>query len=146
MIEDSIMRGQVSQIKIPFAEDDQGGQVNVKSWSRKRCLYFVCSFGCVLMTGLIIFLYIDGFLRPLDLPCSHFMSPAHAKNRTVNTKLCISHDRETDVELIKSTLGANNLGEVLPFVVIGDFGRDGFCCQRDVAIEMDRIGAAIKAK
>ena len=146
MIEESVVRNQISEFKVPFGEDAQDGQVTVKSLSRKRCLYFICSIGCVLLAGLIVFLYIEGFLRPLDLPCSHFMSPAHSKNRTVNTKLCINHDRQTDVDLIKSTLGANNPDQVLPFVVIGDFGRDGFCCQRDVAIEMDRIGAAIKAK
>lgn len=31
------------------------------------------------------------------------------------------------------------------FLVVGDFGRDGFCCQRDVALEMARAASTLNA-
>jgi len=79
---------------------------------------------------------------PSNMACSKLQSPPHTRNRSVSKQLCITH-HDNDAAKIREHLAGEN---GLAFMVVGDFGRDGFCCQRDVAIEMDRVGESIQAK
>lgn len=118
-------------------------------WSPKGLLK---QFGVLALFFLIPFIFIlcvYAFARSVVFPpdymaCSSYESPPHTKNRSVSKQFCVAH-RNNDAQLIKESLDASNNAS-LTFLVLGDFGRDGYCCQRDVAVEMDRIGESIQAK
>lgn len=53
---------------------------------------------------------------------------------------CVSHASRAAPDVGKATLIESDV--ILSFLVVGDWGRDGFCCQRDVALEMARTADA----
>jgi hypothetical protein len=89
--------------------------------------------------------------KPVVLPnrCDLQMSAPYSKNRSVGTDLCVDHQAMTWTngevsDFLMPTERANSKSPVR-FLVVGDFGRDGWCCQRDVAVEMERAALAIDA-
>jgi len=118
--------------------------VVVKScWSRRRLKAGFCLLLTIIIPAILIYLILEARIPE---SCSSRMSPSHTKNRTVSLNLCISHDHPGDLDEIKGILVGGNSTKAVSFLVLGDFGRDGFCCQRDVALEMERIAPAINAK
>jgi hypothetical protein len=77
------------------------------------------------------------------------MSKAYAKNRSVSMQMCVTHsaDNWRNADLTDFLLPIERAKSKSPvtFLVVGDFGRDGWCCQRDVAVEMERAAQAIDA-
>lgn len=59
--------------------------------------------------------------------------------RVVQDSYCVEHHDRT------STFATKLNGDSINFVVIGDWGRDGMCCQRDVAVEMGYAARSIGA-
>ena len=74
--------------------------------------------------------------------CDWLLSKSHTSNRTVSHAMCVSHDaglRGSSSALAREFAPPHyDDDDTLSFVVLGDFGRDGHCCQRDVAVEMAR--------
>ncbi len=72
-------------------------------------------------------------LRPAwDHKCDkHLAARSSDAGREVEARLCVDHAALRNV-------ARSVVGQSLAFVVLGDWGRDGFCCQRDVALEMSR--------
>jgi len=58
--------------------------------------------------------------------------------RIVETRLCVQHEPTSGYSRALQD-------SLVSFLVIGDWGRDGMCCQRDVALEMDLSAAKIDA-
>mmetsp|Transcript_11023 Transcript_11023/g.29622 ORF Transcript_11023/g.29622 Transcript_11023/m.29622 type:complete len:409 (-) Transcript_11023:93-1319(-) len=72
--------------------------------------------------------------------CDVMLGSRLFSKRIVGSAMCATHDVNAPV------LGWNS-SNAFNFLIVGDWGRDGFCCQRDVAVEMERAvrstGAAV---
>ena len=66
--------------------------------------------------------------------CDSQMFPSGSSLRRAGNSTCWPHE-----STINSNYANSIPKEQLRFIVLGDFGRDGFCCQSDVALEMNRI-------
>ncbi|CAK9091437.1 Purple acid phosphatase 4, partial [Durusdinium trenchii] len=71
--------------------------------------------------------------------CDKQLQPPDAKERVVQTQLCLDHAGKN------SSFASQVDGDSLQFLVIGDWGRDGMCCQRDVAVEMGLAAQQVDA-
>lgn len=100
-----------------------------------------------LIVGFFILISILSWQQPVNPSgwgCDAKMFPAHASNRVVNTVFCQKHDPVTySNSKVLSTFDSQGMDPVR-FMVIGDFGRDGYCCQLDVAHEMSRCALAVQ--
>jgi len=105
-------------------------------------------FSLFVLMSLVAVVYVQQTGRgPLksSFGCDLHMAPPHSSNRTVNLSYCEVHRPETQInkdihdKIITSAFQAS-----IRFLVVGDFGRDGFCCQRDVAWEMARAAGTIQ--
>jgi len=71
-----------------------------------------------------------------ELPSSGLCDSALVEDigadRVVSHKYCVNH---TSLDTFATKADGE---DVLSFLVIGDWGRDGMCCQRDVAVQMGR--------
>jgi len=96
----------------------------------------LCLASCLLLSMLIIAsTYSALSALPPTLSgagCDALLAPGHAQNRTVGIGYCVQHNAALSTLNRKFSLPADSFR----FVVVGDFGRDGLCCQRDVATEM----------
>jgi tartrate-resistant acid phosphatase type 5 len=73
--------------------------------------------------------------------CDVRISAPYTSNRNVTWELCAAHmgDNWSNLLLKTAVLPDDRQSQSsIRFLVLGDFGRDGYCCQRDVAIEMNR--------
>jgi hypothetical protein len=79
-------------------------------------------------------------LRPAwDHKCDkHLAARSSDAGREVEVRLCVDHAALRNA-------ARSVLNQSLAFVAIGDWGRDGFCCQRDVALEMSRAAQQTSA-
>ena len=150
--------GRVEDVEQPLSRDGDWGSQDIEDGGvplrdgkvhvKIRFLTFLKVACFLFVIGILIAIAVNiirGMFGPTPL-CSANMSPPHAKNRTVSMTMCVSHNGPTDVDLIQSTLMTGTSANAIPFVVVGDWGRDGYCCQRDVAYELNRIGSIIKAR
>jgi hypothetical protein len=118
------------------------------AFSRRKCrAIFLC--GTLLITLFVLAEISFSSKQPVaTTTCDLGKSAPYAKNRTVETTMCVEHSEPgfRNPELTDFLLPVENAGKSpLRFLVFGDFGRDGFCCQRDVAVEMERAANAISA-
>jgi hypothetical protein len=80
-------------------------------------------------------------LRPAwDHKCDkHLAARSSDAGREVEARLCVDHAALRNA-------ARSVINQSLAFVAIGDWGRDGFCCQRDVALEMSRAAQQTSAR
>lgn len=99
----------------------------------------------LLFASLLVLISVLSWQQPVNPSgwgCDAAMSPPHTANRQVGTTFCAKHDplasSNAQIETIfpKSDQSAR-------FFVIGDYGRDGYCCQLDVAYEMARTAQTL---
>jgi len=92
---------------------------------------------CVLLSlSLLVLAGVSGgsaFQQISGFGCEAPMSPTGASLRRVANGSCWSHATSDNDALPPLKL------DQIRFIVVGDTGRDGFCCQSDVALEMDRV-------
>lgn len=120
---------------------EKDGTIIVHGASPKRCR-LAC---CAIFIFLIVLALFSGILvAEEEQACTFGVSPSYVANRTVSYMLCAVHDNSSSLLDLMSFFEAST--ESFNFLAVGDFGRDGFCCQRDVAIEMNRVGAVINAR
>lgn len=106
----------------------------------------------IVITALVIVVVIDAtrtnsahryagavqWKREARMYCDHSLSKRHLWFGPVLSAhdLCADHaDWSSQAEAEQITERSTNFS----FLVLGDWGRDGMCCQRDVAIEMSRV-------
>jgi len=93
----------------------------------------------------IIVKMVSGTTAPeVSNECDQWLAPPHAPVRPWTSALCYAHDSSENANLAHHVLPRADSHNV-SFVVVGDWGRDGFCCQNDVAAEMDRAAHALSA-
>jgi len=117
-------------------------------FSRRRVR--ACCVGMTVLIGLIILIQLAFSRKPgydEDL-CDQQLSLPYSKNRNVAWDLCVPHAQSallnSDVKM--ALLPSDRTKQsAIRFLVVGDFGRDGYCCQRDVALEMNRAATSIQA-
>ncbi|GBG27820.1 Purple acid phosphatase 17 [Hondaea fermentalgiana] len=73
-----------------------------------------------------------------ETTCDQKLVKDYDKPRYVQTSLCLEHSSSTQ------RFARRLDGDTINFLVIGDWGRDGMCCQRDVAVEMGIAAAATR--
>lgn len=95
-----------------------------------------CGGGAVLFSVLLLLVL---FSPPVARQsCDSGLSASYSSgNRTVSYEMCATHLSTNHPEF------ASKEPDEITFLVFGDFGRDGFCCQRDVAWEMHRAAAGL---
>lgn len=107
------------------------------------CLFVLFSFISV------TYIKTGGGASKSNFGCDFAFSRPHTSNRTVNRALCEIHRPETQINkeiLDKLVSNAYPVDSKVTFMVVGDWGRDGWCCQRDVAWEMARAAKTINPR
>jgi hypothetical protein len=110
---------------------------------------FTCSLisSLFILMSLIAVMYVQtgGGPSKSGFGCDLAMSAPHASNRTVGNQLCEIHRPllQINKDLLDKII-SQPLSTSVRFLVVGDWGRDGFCCQRDVAHEMARAAATVR--
>jgi tartrate-resistant acid phosphatase type 5 len=103
-------------------------------------LVFACALAILLVTIAGLYARLGG-LTPGDsgFGCDFSLTPPHLSNRSVSYSMCTQHDPiSVDMQYSFSPVST-----AISFLVVGDFGRDGLCCQRDVAFEMARAARCL---
>lgn len=100
--------------------------------------------------SVIVMVYVYSDPGPMSSGLGCDVNMARGKvlvNRTVSSEYCNVHSAETqpNAELAEQFPPSNG-PSAIRFMVLGDFGRDGFCCQRDVALEMARASSTVHAQ
>lgn len=111
--------------------------------------FVLCSRPCVAISCIVAFLSFWMYAKVNNSSCYSKMSPAHFNaGRNIGVDYCNTHSADTlrNADLIARLAPQLNKEESIRFMVIGNFGRDGFCCQNDVALEMERAARSISAK
>lgn len=101
---------------------------------------------CCLCTSFILLFFFFWYVTATNNACRAKMSPPHASNRAFSSDTFLLH--MSDDGLISHTSSAilgMHPNQELRFLVVGNFGRDGFCYQTDVAEEMDKAARTSKA-
>ncbi|KAH9261911.1 hypothetical protein BASA81_000567 [Batrachochytrium salamandrivorans] len=97
----------------------------------------VC-YGAVLFFVLLLVLFLLPVALQSHQSCDSSLSASYSSgNRTVSYEMCALHLLTNNPEFTSKE------PDEITFLVFGDFGRDGFCCQRDVAWEMHRAAAGL---
>ncbi len=124
-------------------EEEQLASISDHKSKRQRCFHFLWEHKSrVGILSAVLFLLLWWvLLKTTDNACDASLSPAYSQDRQVNKKMCSSHVSE-DLSRTEATDAFNNDDDdgvdSLDFAVLGNFGRDGFCCQLDVALELQR--------
>lgn len=70
--------------------------------------------------------------------CDFNLAAPHTSNRTVGSVFCVDHRKPSSSHSSPSSPSQSSLR----FLAVGDWGRDGYCCQLDIALEMARVAEA----
>ncbi|KAH9251372.1 hypothetical protein BASA81_010783 [Batrachochytrium salamandrivorans] len=128
-------------------DEEEGGSIHHRvPLALKVRRFLSCSRPCVAVGCLVAFLLFWMYAKLNNSSCYSKMSPPHySGGRNVGTDYCNEHSLATqkNVELANKLVSKE---EAIRFVVLGNFGRDGFCCQNDVAVELERAAKTLSAK
>eukprot|EP00186_Timspurckia_oligopyrenoides_P000996 CAMPEP_0182450678 /NCGR_PEP_ID=MMETSP1172-20130603/42906_1 /TAXON_ID=708627 /ORGANISM="Timspurckia oligopyrenoides, Strain CCMP3278" /LENGTH=410 /DNA_ID=CAMNT_0024648371 /DNA_START=77 /DNA_END=1309 /DNA_ORIENTATION=+ len=142
-----VSEGERGQGLLAVAGEDQESGINQTVYTRQfgsdskrdwlgNWSKLIFGIFCVLI-GIFVFIMIEivptrSKLVALDYEvCDKLQNTKLFFKRRVGTAMCADHD----YPLLRIP---NSTEKSLDLLVFGDWGRDGFCCQRDVAQELDR--------
>ena len=101
---------------------------------------------CSICMGIVFVFFFFWWLTANDKSCRARMSEPHTSDRAFNTEPYLIHfqgDESKSDAAIK--LASSHPNQEIRFLVVGNFGRDGFCYQTDVQVEMERAARTMKA-
>jgi len=118
-----------------------GPVVTQRTICTRRKLRAIC-VGLLLLTFIFVLFLISFNSKPKTVPlvrCDLGLSPPYSSNRSVNWEMCIKHKdlAWNNSELTEFLLPAGKATDNPPirFLVVGDFGRDGFCTFSTLLLE-----------
>lgn len=105
-----------------------------------------CQCAWLLVFLFVVYIVLYSAIFPLgssqaSATCDERASRPGSKERNVSTTFCVTHYQVEDWfnPGVETFFAGTSNETITRFLVLGDWGRDGFCCQRDVALEMERI-------
>jgi len=132
--EDSYTQGQLRVVReVPWSE--RIWTVSEKIWLRRNAI-------CYTFVFLFFFIW---YMSSTNNSCWAKMSPPYTNNRQFNSQPMFEHAPIVGTSAVSLAIDGKNDKNEVRFLVVGNFGRDGFCYQTDVAIEMERAARSMKA-
>ena len=101
---------------------------------------------CCLCSSFVFLFFFIWWLTATNRSCWAKMSPPHTYGRNFNDQMFLPHDKSvsSNSEASIATYGKKPNQEIR-FLIVGNFGRDGFCYQTDTAFEMEVAARTMKA-
>jgi len=100
---------------------------------------------CCLCTSFVLLFFFIWYATASNNSCRAKMAAPHASNRPFGTDTVLMHvSDDTKSTPVSNALMGKKTQQELRFIVVGNFGRDGFCFQNDVATEMEKVARSLK--